>query len=101
MAGNSLAGETAYVNKSKVQGASFEVGAKVTYGGREMTVSQAPDSDEDIKMVDLSGFLAFCEALPQMKQLKELKCVRSHPPHPPFQRVWLIVSLCDIKRACV
>eukprot|EP00964_Phaeocystis_antarctica_P039982 scaffold22842_cov65-Phaeocystis_antarctica.AAC.1 len=47
-----LAHETSYVKKSKVQGSSFEVGAKVTYEGREMTVSMAPDSDGDIKMID-------------------------------------------------
>ena len=50
-------GETHYVNKSKVQDSSFEVGAKVTYEGREMTVSMAPDSDGDIKMYNLSGVI--------------------------------------------
>ena len=46
---------------------------KVTYEGREMTVSQAPDSGGDIKMIDPSGFLALCAALPAMKELKDLK----------------------------
>jgi NLR family CARD domain-containing protein 3 len=66
-------GESSYVKKDTVVGSSFEVGAKVTYEGREMTVSQAPDSDGDIKMIDPSGFLALCAALPAMKELKDLK----------------------------
>ena len=74
---NNLAGETGYVNKSKVEGSSFEVGAKVTYEGREMTVSKAPDNDGDIKMVDMSRVLAFVEAfaasLPECKSLTSLK----------------------------
>ena len=37
-----------YINQSKVEGSSFEVGAKVVYEGREMTVSMAPDEDGDI-----------------------------------------------------
>ena len=66
-----------YVNKSKVQGSSFEVGAKVTYEGREMTVSQAPDSDGDIKMINLSGVMALAACLPECKTLTSLKY---HPP---------------------
>ena len=50
LASNNLCGETGYINKSKVQGSSFEVGAKVTYEGRELTVSKAPDSDGDIRI---------------------------------------------------
>ena len=73
LAANEVAG-TGYVNKSNVQGESFEVGAKVMYEGQEMTVSQAPDSDGDIKMLDLSAILALCDALQQMKALTELKC---------------------------
>ena len=57
LASNNLAGETGYIKKSEVQGSSFEVGAKVTYEGCEMTVSMAPDSDGDMKMIDLSGFM--------------------------------------------
>ena len=41
LASNNLAGETGCIKKSKVQGSSFEVGAKVTYEGREMTVGMA------------------------------------------------------------
>ena len=70
---NNLAGETDYINKSEVQGSSFEVGAKVTYEGREMTVSQAPDSDGDIKMMDLSGVMALAASLPECG-LTSLEC---------------------------
>ena len=62
-----------------MQGSSFEVGAKVTYEGREMTVSKAPDSDGDIKMVDMSGVFAFAVALPEAKSLRSLKCARAPP----------------------
>ena len=70
---NALVGLTDYVNKSEVQGSSFEVGAKVTYEGREMTVSQAPDSDGDIKMMDLSGVMALAASLPECG-LTSLEC---------------------------
>ena len=63
LSGNNLAGFTGYVKKDKVQGDSFEVGAKVTYEGREMTVSEAQDSDGDINMVDMSGVIALAAAL--------------------------------------
>ena len=73
LASNNLAGETGYIKKSKVQGSSFEVGAKVTYEGREMTVSHAPDSDGDIKMMDLSGVMALAASLPECG-LTSLEC---------------------------
>ena len=77
MAGNSLVGdggsETSYVNKSKVQGESFEVGAKVMYNGRQMTVSKAPDRDGDIKMINIAAVFALCKALPLMANLSDLK----------------------------
>ena len=73
LANNNLAGETGYIKKSKVQGSSFEVGAKVTYEGREMTVSKAPDRDGDIKMIDLSGFMALAASLPECG-LTSLEC---------------------------
>ena len=79
LASNNLAGETEYIKKSKVQGSSFEVGAKVTYEGREMTVSQAPrpDSDGDIKMIDLSGFMALAASLPECG-LTSLECAAAN-----------------------
>ena len=80
LARNNLASETGYVKRSKVQGASFEVGAKVTYQGREMTVSKAPDSDGEIKMVDMSGVFALAASLPECRTLTSLECA-SHPPH--------------------
>ena len=46
----------------------------MTYEGREMTVSMAPDSDGDIKMIDLSGFMALAASLPECKSLTSLKC---------------------------
>ena len=84
------------VNKSEVQGSSFEVGAKVTYEGREMTVSQAPDSDGHMTMMDLSGVMALAASLPECG-LTSLECAApkclplcqrpmtrllSHRPHP-------------------
>ena len=66
------------VNKSEVQGSSFEVGAKVTYEGREMTVSQAPDSYGTIKMIDLSGVLALAASLPKCG-LTSLECAAAPP----------------------
>ena len=73
LASNNLAGETGYIKKSKVQGSSFEVGAKVTYEGREMTVSQAPDSDGHMTMMDLSGVMALAASLPECG-LTSLEC---------------------------
>ena len=58
--------ETGYIKASKVQGASFNVGDKVMYEGKEMIVSRAKDSDGDIKMTnlpDLSGVNAIADAL--------------------------------------
>ena len=74
-----LVGETDYVDKSEVQGSSFEVGAKVTYEGREMKVGVAPDSDGYIMMIDLSGVFALAAALPEAKSLRCLKCARAPP----------------------
>ena len=76
---NNLAGETRYIKTSEVQGSSFEVGAKVTYEGREMTVSIAPDRDGVIKMVDLSGFMALAACLPECRSLTSLKCAAATP----------------------
>ena len=77
LARNSLVDETGYIKKSEVQGSSFEVGAKVTYEGREMTVSKAPDGDgimkDYIKMIDLSGFMALAASLPECG-LTSLEC---------------------------
>ena len=76
---NRLANETRYVKKSKVEGSSFEVGAKVMYEGREMTVSMAPDSDGDIKIVDSSGIMALAASLPECKSLTSLECAATCP----------------------
>jgi hypothetical protein len=67
--------ETGYVKKSKVQGESFEIGAKVMYQGRKMIVTMAPDSDGYIKMkpLDLSGILALAEAVKANKTLQSIK----------------------------
>ena len=87
LASNKLTGnETGYVKKSKVQGSSFEVGAKVTYEGREMTVSMAPDSDGDIKMYDLSGVMALAACLPECRSLTSLKCAAAAPADCSCQR---------------
>jgi hypothetical protein len=73
LASNNLAGETRHIKKSEVQGSSFEVKAKVTYKGRKTTVSQAPDIDGDIKMIDISGFMALAASLPECG-LTSLEC---------------------------
>ena len=72
LARNNLVDEWS-VNKSEVQGSSFEVGAKVTYEGREMTVSQAPDSHGHMTMMDLSGVMALTASLPECG-LTSLEC---------------------------
>ena len=74
-----MALETSYVKKSEVQGSSFEVGAKVTFKGREMTVSMAPDSDGYMAMVDLSGVMALAACLPECRSLTSLKCAAATP----------------------
>ena len=90
--GNNSLGQTGYVNKSKVQGTSFEVGAKVTYEGREMTISKAPDSDGDIKMVDLSGVMALSACLPECKSLTSLKYQQPFEPRPHVSNARFLVS---------
>ena len=55
-----------------MQGSSFEVGAKVTYEGREMTVSLVHGNY--VRMVDVSGILALAAALPEEKSLCSLEC---------------------------
>jgi len=72
LAGNDLLGDTDWIKQSEVHGESFEVGAKVVYQGREMTVSTAPNSDGGLKMIELAGIAALCDALPKMKALTEL-----------------------------
>ena len=79
LANNNLAGETGYIKTSEVQGSSFEVGTKVTYEGREMTASMAPDSDGEMKMIDLSGFIVFAACLTKCKSLTSLKCAAGTP----------------------
>ena len=91
LASNNLAGETGYIKKSKVQGSSFEVGAKVTYEGREMTVSQAPDSDGDIKLMDFSGVMALAASLPQCG-LTSLECAAAPKRSPFCQRPLTLLS---------
>ena len=60
---------------SKVQGGSKEVGAKVIYQGREMTVSKGVDGDGELKMGDFSGIVAIAEALQSNSSLTNIKCV--------------------------
>ena len=62
LSSNNLVGETAYIKATKVQGDSKEVGAKVTYQGREMTV-KGIDSDGELKLADFSGVYALAKAL--------------------------------------
>ena len=75
LANNNLVSETNYVKASKVQGGSKEVGAKVIYQGREMTVSQGVDNDGELFMTDFSGVVAIAEALQSNSLLTDIKCV--------------------------
>ena len=63
LSSNNLARETDYIKASKVQGTSFNVGDKVVYQGREMTISKGKDRDGDIKMIDLSGVKELASAI--------------------------------------
>ena len=49
-----MGNETKWVNSSRVQGDSKEVGATVAYQGREMVVSKGVDRDGELKMVDMN-----------------------------------------------
>ena len=73
IASNNLVQETGYVKASEVEGESKEVGAKVMYQGREMTVSKGVDRDGDLKMIDLSGVFAFAEMIKSNTVLRDLK----------------------------
>ena len=90
LASNNLAGETGYIQISKVKGSSFEVGAEVTYEGREMTVSQARTNE--IKMVDLSGVMALAASLPECG-LTSLGCAAA-PKCLPFCQRPLTLTAC-------
>ena len=75
---NNLASETGYVKATEVQGASKEVGAKVIYQGREMTVSKGIDNDGELKMADYSGVIAFAEMLKSNSTLTDVKYATAH-----------------------
>ena len=66
---------------SEVEGDSTEVGAKVMYQGREMTVMQNLDYHGNplgkIKMRDLSGIAALSDALKTNLTLTALMCACS------------------------
>ena len=76
IASNNLVGSI-YVNASEVEGESKEVGAKVTYQGREMTVSEGVDDDGDLAVIDLSGIFAFAEMIKSNTVLRDLKYASS------------------------
>ena len=61
--GRKLAGETGYVKVTAVQGPSFNVNDRVIYHGCEMIVSEAIDSDGEIRMVNLMVVKALADAL--------------------------------------
>ena len=73
IAWNNLASETGWVKATAVQGESKEVGAKVMYQGRKMTVSRGVDRWGQLKMVDLSGVFAFAEMLKSNTTLTDVK----------------------------
>ena len=77
IASNNLAGKTGYVKASKVKGKSKEVGAKVMYQGREMTVSTI-NLDGDLKMFDLSVVMALAKMIESNTVLRDLK-YEAHP----------------------
>ena len=60
----------------------FEVGAKVRYEGREMTVVKRFDDkrgDINVTMLDMSAVFALAAALPEAKSLRSLKCAAASP----------------------
>ena len=73
LANNNLV-KTNYFKASEVEGASKEVGAKVIYQGREMTVSKGVNFGGDLKMIpaDLPGVRAIADALKVNAVLTEL-----------------------------
>ena len=73
LANNSIVSKTDYVKATEVQGESKEVGAKVIYQGREMTVSQGIDDDGELRMADYSGLDAFAEMLKSNSTLTDAK----------------------------
>ena len=66
--------ETGFVKATEVQGASMELGAKVVFRGREMTVIHGVNCYGELKMVDLSGITALADALKANAALTSLKC---------------------------
>ena len=75
---NLLVSETGYVKATEVQGESKEVGAKVIYQGREMTVSKGIDSDGELKMTDISGVVALAEMLKSNSTLTDVEYAAPH-----------------------
>ena len=79
LASNNLVSETDYVKATKVQGASFNVGDKVIYEGREMTVSERETvygrvmKHGDFNMVNLSGVIALADALRVCTSITEVR----------------------------
>ena len=72
LANNGIVSETGYVKASEVEGESKEVGAKVIYQGREMTVSKGVDRDGELRMKDFAGVVAIAEALKVNAVMKNL-----------------------------
>ena len=77
LSNNNLAGETEFVQATEVEGNTKEVGTKVIYQGREMTVNQevhllSMDSYGELEMVDLTGVHAIAKALADSASLTRL-----------------------------
>ena len=69
---NFIVKETDYIKKGEVTGDSFNVGDMVTYKGMRSVVSEAVDSDGELKVRPIGGMLALCDALKDNTTIQEL-----------------------------
>jgi hypothetical protein len=67
--------QTSYIKKAEVSGASFEVGALVTYQGQECKVTKRVDSDGELRVTpvaDISGAVAIADAISNTRAMTSL-----------------------------
>jgi Ran GTPase-activating protein (RanGAP) involved in mRNA processing and transport len=74
---NNLVGMTDSIEAEEVHGDSKEVGAKVTYQGREMTVINGIDRDGELVLADFSGVYALANAVKFNAVLTTLNLLRN------------------------
>ena len=64
--------ETDYIKKAEVAGDSLDVGMMVQYNGMRCVVTEAVDSDGELKVRPIEGILAMCDALNGKEVMQEL-----------------------------